>query len=141
MGDPCPFVDSGVTIYAFAPVAGSAGSALLAPPTRLNEVAALARRARLFISSDTGPLHLAAAVGTPSVGLYGTTRVARCGPYGPRHIALQAYYQSGTSRQRRAADNLAMQAITIEQACQACDDVLDRTSATAGSSAPAAHAA
>jgi ADP-heptose:LPS heptosyltransferase len=107
-------------------VAGSAGHAILAPPTKLHELAALARQARLFVSSDTGPLHLAAAVGTPCVGLYGTTRVARCGPYGQQHIALQAFYQDGTSRQRRAADNLAMQAITVQQVCQACDEVLER---------------
>lgn len=107
-------------------VAGSQGQARLAPPTKLNEVAALARRACLFLSSDTGPLHLAAGVGTTCIGLYGTSRIGRCGPYGPQHIALQAYYQDGTSRQRRSAVNLALQAITVKEVCNACDEILAR---------------
>jgi lipopolysaccharide heptosyltransferase I len=107
-------------------VAGSAGHALFAPPTKLNEVAALARRAALFLSSDTGPLHLAAAVGTPCVSMYGPTRIGHCGPYGQQHIALQAYYQEGTRYQRRAGDNRAMQAITAAAVCEACDKILRR---------------
>ncbi|MFZ1059138.1 MAG: glycosyltransferase family 9 protein, partial [Candidatus Rokuibacteriota bacterium] len=39
---------------------------------------------------DTGPLHLAAALGTPSIGLYGPTRAERNGPYGPRCRGLQS---------------------------------------------------
>jgi ADP-heptose:LPS heptosyltransferase len=105
-------------------VAAAEGNAVLAPDTKLVELAALARRAALFIGPDTGPLHLAAAVGTPCVGLYGPTRIERCGPYGKNHIALQAYYQGGTRRQRRRADNLAMQAIDVAHVCRACDDVL-----------------
>ncbi len=54
-------------------VAASAGAARLAPPTRIGDVLALARGARLMVSGDTGPLHLAAAVGAPIVGLYGPT--------------------------------------------------------------------
>ena len=50
---------------------GAVGFAQLAPPTSLTELAELARRASIFIGSDTGPLHIAAAVGTPCVGLYG----------------------------------------------------------------------
>ena len=66
-------------------IAGAGGAtAQVAPPTTLPELAALARRARLFIGSDTGPLHLAAAVGTPCVGLYGPWPAARHGPYGPQ---------------------------------------------------------
>ena len=42
-----------------------------------------------FIASDTGPLHLAAAVGTPCVGLFGPMPAERNGPYGPLHVAVQ----------------------------------------------------
>ena len=42
---------------------------------------ALARAARLVVSGDTGPLHLAASVGAPIVGLFGPTRPERNGPW------------------------------------------------------------
>jgi len=64
--------------------------ALLAPPTDLGELAALLRRCRLMIANDTGPLHLAAALGTPCLGLYGPTSAERNGPYGPRCRGLQS---------------------------------------------------
>ncbi|MFO0868989.1 MAG: lipopolysaccharide heptosyltransferase II [Pirellulales bacterium] len=105
-------------------VAQSAGQATLAPATSLPELAAILRRARLFIGSDTGPLHLAAAVGTPCVGMYGTTRPEHCGPYGTQHRALQVYYQAGTSRQRRQAPNTAMREITVEMVLDACQQLL-----------------
>lgn len=47
----------------------------------LVEFVALARRARLFVGGDTGPLHLAAAAGTPVVGIYGPTDPSRNGPF------------------------------------------------------------
>jgi lipopolysaccharide heptosyltransferase I len=65
-------------------------SALLAPPTDLGELAALLKRCHLMIASDTGPLHLAAALGTPCLGLFGPTRAERNGPYGPRCRGLQS---------------------------------------------------
>jgi len=71
--------------------AGAAGPrALLAPPTDLHELIALLRRASVMVAADTGPLHLAAALGTPCVGLYGPTAAARNGPYGAGHAALTA---------------------------------------------------
>ena len=71
--------------------AGQAGArTLLAPPTDLNELIALLRRASVMIAADTGPLHLAAALGTPCVGLYGPTAAARNGPYGAGHRTLSA---------------------------------------------------
>lgn len=63
---------------------------LLAPPTDLDELAALLRRCSLMVANDTGPLHLAAALGTPALGLFGPTRAARNGPYGPRCRGLQS---------------------------------------------------
>jgi heptosyltransferase-1 len=64
--------------------------AVLAPPTSIPELAGLLRRATAVVAGDTGPLHLAAAVGTPCVGLYGPTRAERNGPYGPGHRTLQS---------------------------------------------------
>lgn len=107
-------------------VTAARGYAWLAPATSLTELAALARRARLFVASDTGPLHLAAAVGTPCVGLFGPMPAERNGPYGSQHIALQAVRFEGTSRQRRHAPPEVMEAITVEMVTEACDCVLGR---------------
>ena len=56
--------------------------ARIAPPTNLRELAWLLQQADLVIGGDTGPLHLAAALGTKVVGLYGPTDPRRNGPYG-----------------------------------------------------------
>ena len=54
---------------------------ILAPPTRLSELAELTRQCDLFVGSDTGPLHIAAAVGVRIVGLYGPTSRTLNAPY------------------------------------------------------------
>ncbi len=54
----------------------------------LKQFVALARRAELFVGGDTGPLHLAAASGTPIVGLYGPTSPERNGPFDLRDITV-----------------------------------------------------
>ncbi len=105
-------------------VARSGGNAFLAPSTTLPQLGALVAQTRLFVGSDTGPLHLAASMGAPCVGLYGPTRPEVCGPYGEGHQTVQAFYQDGSSRQRRGSDNRAMQAITVEAVCDACWKVL-----------------
>ncbi len=62
----------------------------LAGQTDLDQLAALFGRCRLVLGPDSGPLHLATAVGTPTVGLYGPADPALFGPWGPpaRHRAL-----------------------------------------------------
>jgi lipopolysaccharide heptosyltransferase I len=63
---------------------------VLAPPTSLPDLCALLRRAALMVAGDTGPLHVAAALGTPCVGLFGPTRAERNGPYGRDCKSLQS---------------------------------------------------
>jgi lipopolysaccharide heptosyltransferase I len=99
----------------------SNGAATLAPETNLHHLAALIETADLFISADTGPLHLAVAVGTSTIGLYGSTRPGDSGPYG--QVAIQKAYESGTRRHRRSADNSAMRQISVEHVCEAIDEL------------------
>jgi lipopolysaccharide heptosyltransferase I len=61
----------------------SDGAAHLAPPTSIADLAVLLRDAALVVSGDTGPLHIAAAMGAPVVGLYGPTWPERNGPWDP----------------------------------------------------------
>jgi lipopolysaccharide heptosyltransferase I len=67
-------------------LAGSA--AVLSPQTAIADVVALARGACVMVSGDTGPTHIAAAVGTPLVGIYGPTRPERNGPWDARDITV-----------------------------------------------------
>ena len=62
-------------------VAASGGAAAPAPPTAIADLAVLMRDAALVVSGDTGPLHIAAAMGAPLVGLYGPTWPERNGPW------------------------------------------------------------
>ena len=73
---------------------GGAG-AIPAPPTDLFGLLAVLRRASAVVGGDTGPLHLAAALGRPCVGLYAPPRdalngAARTGPYGAGHRVVQS---------------------------------------------------
>ena len=54
------------------------------------ELTEILRRTDLVIGNDTGPLHLAAAHDVPSLGLFGPTRGARNGPYGPSGAFIQS---------------------------------------------------
>jgi ADP-heptose:LPS heptosyltransferase len=62
-------------------VKASGGASQKGFPTTLREYVELARRARLVVAADTGPLHLACAVGTPVVALFGPTDPERNGPF------------------------------------------------------------
>jgi len=74
--------DAGERELARAVVAGSQGAAELAPETAdLDQLAALLAQARVAIGADTGPLHLAASVGTPVVQLLGPTDPVENAPW------------------------------------------------------------
>ena len=105
----------------------TSGAARPAPPSTLRQLASWARRARLFLSADTGPLHLAAAVGAPCVGLFGPWPAEECGPYGSGNVAVQRMRFDGPSRARRRAPPIYMESIHVESVCEACDRVLGRT--------------
>ncbi len=102
----------------------SGGTAVLAPDTDLHHLASLIETADLFISGDTGPLHMSVAVGTATIGLYGATRPGDSGPYG--QIALQQAYEAGSRRHRRSADNRAMREIKVEHVCAKIDELETR---------------
>jgi heptosyltransferase-1 len=71
-----------------AVVAGAGGAAIVSPKTSIADFVALARGADLMVSGDTGPTHIAAAIGTPIVGIYGPTRPARNGPMSPLDVTV-----------------------------------------------------
>jgi heptosyltransferase I len=78
----------GEEALAEAVVAAADGAAFVAPKATIADLVALARHAALMVSGDTGPTHIAAAVGTPIVGIYGPTRPARNGPMSPLDVTV-----------------------------------------------------
>ncbi len=86
----------------------------------LTDLTALLRRARLVVSNSTGPLHLAAAVGTPTLGVYApwpTCHPSRWGPYAGNGWAIVAWSDEAADwsrRQRRGSGDELMRALSPE---------------------------
>ncbi len=107
-------------------VESSSGAARLAPPTDLMVLAALIRRARLFVGGDTGPLHLACAVGCPVVGLYGPTDPVVNGPWGVPHAVVSHDDRRYTGIKRRDR-RLGFAGLTPAAVRDAIDIALERS--------------
>ena len=89
----------------------------------ISELIALTRRAKLFVGGDTGPLHLASALGIPVVAIFGPTDPERNGPYGTRSVVLRNP-ESVTSHARRAQADEGMMGIGVEQVVTASQKLL-----------------
>ena len=89
----------------------------------LTQLIALTRRAKVFIGGDTGPLHLAAALEVPVVGIYGPTNPARNGPFGTRSIVLRSE-SSITSHKRHQVAEEGLLEITSDQVVAAARELL-----------------
>jgi heptosyltransferase I len=72
----------------------------------LPQMLALLARARVLLSPDSGPAHMATMVGTPVIGLYAATRSARCGPYLSRDWCVDRYQQAARRYCGRSAEQL-----------------------------------
>ncbi len=91
----------------------------------ISELIALTRRARLFIGGDTGPMHLAAALQIPVVGIFGPTNPARNGPFGTSSIVLRST-SSLTSHARHREPEKGLLEITPENVMAAARKLLGR---------------
>jgi lipopolysaccharide heptosyltransferase I len=85
-------------------VDASSGAARLAPPTTTADLVELSRDAALLVSGDTGPLHIAAAVNTPIVAVFGPTDPTRNGPWSPDDIVVSRHPGCGCHYQRRCQE-------------------------------------
>ncbi len=85
------------------------------------QLMALLRRAKVVVAGDTGPLHLAVALGTPVVALYGPTDPQRNGPYSHEDIVLRNARPEETTHQRRNNYSAAMLRIPVEQVVAAVE--------------------
>lgn len=99
----------------------------MAGKTNLLELAELYRRCALVVTNDSGPMHLAAAVGTPVVAIFGATDPALTGPYGDGHIVLRAGISCSPCLKPDCRHQPAMECmslVTVEQVVAAVQRLL-----------------
>lgn len=101
----------------------------------LGQLAALLRRASLFVGNEGGPMHVAAAVGVPCVSLYGPTNARRWGAYGQGHMSIVASvpcspcFFLGAKRRECLREGACMDSISLAAVEQAVDRMLARAPA------------
>jgi heptosyltransferase-1 len=95
--------------------------AVIAPT--IEELMGLVAHAQYVVAVDSGPLHLAAALGTPVVGLYGPTDPARNGPFAPGAAIVHKALPEEISYKRRANYSASMLRISVEDVLAAIDSL------------------
>jgi heptosyltransferase-3 len=63
--------------------------AYIPPPTTLLQLGAMLKRCRVLVTNDSGPMHVAAAVGTPVLAIFGPTNPELQGPFGNQHVVVR----------------------------------------------------
>jgi len=82
--------------------------------TTIWQLGALIKRCCLYITCDSGPMHISAAVGTPTIALFGPTDPVRHGPYGSSHRVLRKEMRCSPCYQRECKNGDCMNAIQVE---------------------------
>jgi heptosyltransferase-1 len=98
------------------------GKAEVIVPT-LVQLIAVTRRIALCVAGDTGPLHLACALGRPVVGIYGPTDPSRNGPFGTKFRVLRSP-DSRKDHTRHATPEAGLMTILPEDVLRAADELL-----------------
>ncbi len=86
--------------------------------TTLIELGSLLQKMDLLIAVDSGPMHMAAAIGTPVLALFGPTSPLRTGPYGQCHHVIESSFQTDKkkiSKKTRQQDLRYMEAISTKE--------------------------
>ncbi len=91
----------------------------LAGLTSLKMLAALYEQADVLVTTDTGPMHLGAAVGTRVVAIFGSTAPWRTGPYGSDHMVVRSNIECSPCFKRECGHRTCMKAISVDQVMSA----------------------
>jgi heptosyltransferase-1 len=94
--------------------------------TDLKSLAWLFYQADAAVTTDTGPMHLAAAVGTPVAAVFGPTAPARTGPFGSQHRVLRTNLSCSPCFQRRCPDPKCLTELGVSEVLAAVKDILDQ---------------
>jgi len=106
-------------------VSASGGKAAsIAGRTSVADLAALVARSRLVVGHDSGPVHLAAALGVPLVSIFGPTNPALTGPYGRRVEIVRAAVACSPCRRRRCRSLVCQERVSVEMVTAAASRLL-----------------
>jgi heptosyltransferase-3 len=111
---------------------GEAGCYNLAGETSMADYAALLQRCRLFIGVDSAGLHIAAAVGTPTVGIFGPSSPVSWAPVGREHLVVQKNLPCVPCRQKGCGNSeksRCLDELTLEEVRMRVESHLQQTSA------------
>lgn len=90
--------------------------------TSLKQLAYIIQQAKAFVGGDTGPMHLAAALKTPTVAMFGPTDVNRNGPYGKNNIVLTVEHDcQGCWKRSCPLNKECLENITPDKVCEAVE--------------------
>ncbi len=107
---------------------GATDAMSLAGGTDLPQLAAALASCRLLVTNDTGPMHVAAAVGTPVVAVYGPTDPVTTPPYGEGHAIVRHPVECSPCLLRTCPiDHRCMAGIGVEEVFRSCVNSLDRS--------------
>jgi heptosyltransferase I len=98
----------------------------LAGRTSLAELAALLGKARCAVTTDTGPMHLAAALGTPVAALFGPTAPWRTGPFGEGHEVVRLALPCSPCFRRQCPEPRCLMDLPVASAQEAVEKILVR---------------
>jgi heptosyltransferase-1 len=87
----------------------------LAGKTDLKELIEVMRGARFVVSNDSGPMHIAAALGIPVFAIFGPTDPIKTGPYGEGHIIIREDIPCAPCLKRTCSDIKCMRSLTVEK--------------------------
>lgn len=98
----------------------------LAGRTSLEELAGILQKTRLAVTTDTGPMHLAAALGTPVAALFGPTAPWRTGPFGRGHEIVRLELDCSPCFKRHCPEPRCLTDLPLESVQAACEKILAR---------------
>lgn len=127
VGSPADLPLCGQIVEAIGPTAQNH-----AGETSLLELGGLLKQMDLLITVDSGPMHMAAAIGTPTLALFGPTSPLRTGPFGKQHQVIESSFRPGEkkiSKKTRQNDMRYIEAISTEEVTAAARSMIDRINA------------
>jgi heptosyltransferase-1 len=98
----------------------------LAGRTSLAELASLLQKARIAVTTDTGPMHLACALGTPVAALFGPTAPWRTGPFGEGHEVVRLTLPCSPCFRRQCPEPRCLTELTVTSTQEAVEKILVR---------------